>query len=173
MPLFSWGKRKQEVEEIKEAVAGQPMPYAPLYGTSDQPMAPTMEMPSMPQRPMPPSMPTAPQFGVPQKVAPLFVKIEKYKEILETVAKLKGTLANIESIFKAQSAIDKLEDDATALLQRQFATFDQCVAALDSTLVRPPALDQMIVAQPEIIENDMQQLSSRLNQLSEKLREID
>jgi len=172
MPLFSWGKRKQEVEEIKEAVAGQPMPYAPLYPTSDQPMAPTMEMPSLPQRPMPPSMPTTPQFGVPQKVAPLFVKIEKYKDILETVAKLKGTLMNIDSILKTRSAIDKLRDDADALLQRQLATCDQCAAALDSTLVRPPALDQMIVAQPEIIENDLQMLSSKLEQLSGHLREL-
>jgi hypothetical protein len=150
---FGWGKRSEDVSEIKEAVTGpQLQPY-----------------------PLPPKLPdTSLSYprAQPSQTAPLFVKVERYKEILETVAKLKGTVANIESVFKAREAIDGLKQDADALMQRQVQVCNDCITALDSAFVRPPALEQMVVAQPEVIEGDLQMLSSKLSQLSNQLRQL-
>lgn len=176
MPLFGWGKRREEVREIKEAVAGPAAPYPeyPALPMPPMPMArPFPTQPAPPKYPSPPSYPAPPVTPVaPGKFAPLFVKVEKYKDILETVAKLKGTLANIESILKARAAIMELRSGADELLQRQLAVCAECAAALDSVIVRPPALESMAVAQPEVIEGEMTQISSRLSALSEQLREI-
>ncbi|MBU5557956.1 MAG: hypothetical protein QW751_03080 [Candidatus Aenigmatarchaeota archaeon] len=175
MTLFGWGKRKEEVKEIKEAVAGQPLPYPSTeYISMQKPQAMERFM-----APMPPPSWTAPEqttppmpSTLPMKTAPLFVKVEKYKDILEIVAKLKGTLINIESVLKVRQSIDKLRDDADALIMRQLASCNESIAALDSAFARPPALEQMVIPQPEIIEGEMQQLSNRLEQLSEQLKQI-
>lgn len=156
---FLWGKRKEEVKELKEAVTGpETAAYPPL---------PPLSFPSLPRQPTP-SYPPMP----PEKFAPLFVKVDKYKDILETIAKLKGTLANIGSILTTKLAIDKLREQADALLQRQVNVCTECANALDSAMVKPPALGSMVVAQPEIIEPDLQTLSNRLTQLSDQLRQM-
>lgn len=142
-----WAKKKGEVQEMKQAVAGPTQPF--------------------PQAPQP-----EPQMA-PMKIAPLFVKVDKYKDILETVAKLKGTLKNIDSVLKARQAIDKLRDDADSVLIRQLGACADCARDLDESFAKPPALEQMIVAQPEAIENDMEQLRNRITQISSQLQQME
>lgn len=138
-----WSKHKQEVQDIKEAVSGPaPMPFPQPVQAADG------------------------------KFAPLFVKVDRYKEILEAIAKLKGTLRNIDSILKTKQSISKLKEDANALLLRQLGVCAECAQELNEAFAKPAALDQMVVAQPEAIEGDMQQISTRLSQLSDQLQQI-
>jgi len=138
-----WSKKK-DVQEMKDAVAGPaPIPY-------QQPET----------------------YVAPTKMAPLFVKVDRYKEILETIAKIKGTLKNLDSVLKTRQSIDKLREDADSLLIRQLGVCAQCTHELDDAFAKPAALEQMVVAAPEAIEGDMQQITTRLSQLSDQLQQI-
>ncbi len=175
MPVFGFGKRKEEVNEIKEAISGAPpAPYPMPFQMSGERAYP---LPSRAYQ-MPPRLPPRmqeegmPSMGPQQKFAPLFVKVDRYKEILEAVSRLRGTISNMESIIRARESIEKLKEDTDALMLRQLNACNDCIAALDSAFVRPPALEPMIVAQPEFIEGDLQMLSNKLDQLSGHLREL-
>lgn len=174
MPIFGLGKRKEEVKEIKEAISGAPPAPYPMSSQMREPSYEEQASYPMPRSayPLRQRMPEQPQMGPQQKFAPLFIKIDRYKEILEAVADLRGTIANITSIIRAKESIQKLSEDADALLLRQLNACDECVSALDSAFVKPPALEPMIVAQPEMIEGDLQMLSNKLEQLSGQLREM-
>src|SRR4030066_1142016 len=59
------------------------------------------------------------------KIAPLFVKIEKYKEILESVQKLKATLKNIQFLLAFKEQIKKVDMESDELLIKSMQNINQ------------------------------------------------
>jgi chaperonin cofactor prefoldin len=142
MVIFPFKKKAEEIKEIKKAIT-----------------APT---PAPPKPPAP----------APPKLAPLFVKIERYKEVLEQIQLIKATLENINSILRLRAELEKIRGDSEKLLSRQLDVCSSALGTLDKIFVRPEALEPFIVAKPERIEPDIESLSAQLRELSERLKKL-
>lgn len=59
------------------------------------------------------------------KIAPLFVKIEKYKEILESIQRLKMALKNIQFLLAFKEQIKKIDIESDDLLVKSMQGISQ------------------------------------------------
>lgn len=69
--------------------------------------------------------------------APLFVKVDRYRQILSTIASLKLSLSSIKSSLATLEQIDKLKGDATEVIAQMVSKLDQKLMTLDNDLLRP------------------------------------
>lgn len=133
----------------------------PLFGRRGEELAEIREAPAAPTpKPAEPPKPEA---------APLFVKVERYRDILNKLAQLRATFENIDSILKVRSAADKVRSSADELLFGQLQVARDSVASLQQQLTKPPALEPMVITKPITIAPELEELSAELSRLQEQL----
>lgn len=149
---MAWFKKKKELEELPLMPEAEELPESelpPLPGEEDfaapepiMPKAPRMkehELPPLPEyhepkpflsMPSPPQMPQAPPSGP----ATVFVRIDKYKDVMETIGAMQEKLEELRSTLNAISAIKGKEseiiDGWNAMLQQTKAKIDEVNAKL-------------------------------------------
>ena len=148
---MAWFKKKKEEEDIlpmmpeaEELPELPPLPGEEEFPETEpiMPKAPKMKEPMLP--PMPEyhepkpflSMPSPPQ--IPQMPAPgpatVFVRIDKYKDVMETIGTMQEKLEELRATLNAISAIKSKEseiiDGWNAMLQQTKAKIDEVNAKL-------------------------------------------
>jgi hypothetical protein len=112
VPIF--GRKKKELEEVKEAVE------APVEKPEE--VKPPVEKP--PEKPKP-------------ALAPLFVKLERYRAILDTITWLKSTLAMVREGFATLNELERLRSESMSVLQETLAKIEEYLLTLDAEFARP------------------------------------
>jgi len=102
--------------------------------------------------------------------APLFVKLEKYKSVLDTINELKSTIISIKNSLEIQRQIENLKEENRGLLETAINKVDEKVLSLDSEFLRPKGLEEKI-PQPEIKTEGLQGVVSDLKKQIESLKE--
>jgi hypothetical protein len=152
-----------------------------------QPQMPVQNMPvvqPVTQLPQPRAQPSQPrmqpsQFALqpavqaavePEKQtsAPLFVKLERYRNILKTLGEIKTTLAITKNAFKMFEQIDKIEDDNMNLIRAAIENIEAKLTSLDSEFMRPSGFEEE-TAETEEFDN-VQTVLSDLQVQIEQLR---
>jgi len=173
-------KKKREIEEIKEAVGEKkadlqprsfPLPEkisrldSPIVGPPKGPLpfeTPTMGSP-VEYKPMPETV----------KVAPLFIKIERYREVLENIDKLKVGFQNIENVFKIKGNIDRLKSETDALLEKSIKKFAEISRKLDQEFSNPQSPENLTKPiRSEKIDEHVNQLRDELTRLETRIRDL-
>ena len=110
--MVFWKKKepKPEIREIKEAVSAPPAP--PL---------PKMELAPMPERP---------------KFAPLFIKIERYQEVLRSIGSMKLVLASLRELLMLRKELERIKADSDSLLEKNIKEIEAVTGRLDAELRR-------------------------------------
>ncbi len=111
--LFRKRDDRAEIRDIKEVM--------------EQPIE---ETPTQPQR--------QPVSQVQQELgAPLFVKVEKYREVLSALQEVKLFVSGIKHLFAIINEIDAVRADATNIMRATVERLDKGVVEIDSELLRP------------------------------------
>jgi hypothetical protein len=85
-----------------------------------------------------PEAPLLPHFKGPEGThAPLFVKIERYKEVLETAQEIKSFVRSIRQIFGVIQDMESARDEAVKLLKVSVDRLEQSMQEIDAELVKP------------------------------------
>jgi hypothetical protein len=87
----------------------------------------------------PPQSPPAPvksDHGKPQ-IAPLFVKMDKYRQILNTIGTLKTALMIVKNSLGTLRQIEKVRDDTFGIVNDIIEKMDDKLVDLDNNLLRP------------------------------------
>ena len=172
-----WKKKKKEVEEVKEAVGEKKISPEPVkhelpseiskleYSEPKGPLpfeTPTMGSP-IEYKPMPESV----------KIAPLFIKIDRYREVLENIEKLKTAFSNVQNAFRLKNEMDKLRAETDALLEKSIEKFAQITSKLDKEFVRPQSKETLTKPmKTEKVEGYVSQLRDELTRLETNIKEL-
>ncbi len=154
--VFGLGKKKKdEMEQIKEAVA-----------------------PEAPEMPMPLGVPELdkvdiPSVSEPKQFAPLFIKIDRYKEVLQKVQKMRALINNINALLRLQDEVEKLEGDASEMLKKNVEEFSMITSQLDKELLRPQQMEPYIrETNVRGVEGYSKNLEEEINKLKGQLRNV-
>ncbi len=119
MPFFG-RKKKEESREL--------YPDLPPLSMLDTPMA--IQQVSAP----PPAIKREPEKPT---VAPLFVKMDRYRQILTTIGNLKTALMIVKNSLGTLKQIEKVRDDTFNIVSDIVEKMDEKLIALDNDLLRP------------------------------------
>jgi len=107
--------------------------------------------------------------------APLFVKLDRYKSVLETINELKSTIISIKNSLVIQKQIENMREENRQLLENAVNKVDQKILSLDSEFLRPKGLEEEM-PEPEIkkesIHDALTDLRSQIESLKEELKTI-
>ncbi|MDI6798987.1 MAG: hypothetical protein QMD12_03295 [Candidatus Aenigmarchaeota archaeon] len=154
-------------EEIDQAFAEvfKPLPPAPA------------QIPTPIQTPTPAPLPEPekPKEEVKEEkpaFAPLFVKLDKYRQILMLLSELKTTLVAIKNNFTVLNEIEKIEEENIKLLQKAIEKVDKKIVSLDTQLLRPPVFEEELPTEAEELGDVLSSLKSEVEQLKSELQNI-
>ena len=136
-------KEKAKVEEMKAAVESDERPLGP----------------------------EAIPMGKPEEAAPLFVKVEKYREVLGHLGEIKTFIGGIKQIFVLQDELDDIRTDALRMLRSSIQRLERSIAEVDAELLRPVGLESFPHGEVEMkhIEESLTRLQSQLSGLRKEL----
>jgi len=119
------------------------------------------------------------QVPKPKKVkkpefAPLFVKLERYKEILSDLEGLRTTMVAIKNAFSILNQLDKLRYENIGMLQNAIEKVDEKLAALDSEFLRPAGFREELPTEEysEGLESELGNLKNQVDKLKSELKSV-
>ena len=107
------------------------------------------------------------------KIAPLFVKIEKYKEILESIHKLKTTLKNIQFLLAFKEQVKKIDMESDELLIKSMQNVNQFTNEFSMNFAVPRGINY--IPKPpleEQVDSSVSDIGSKITRLREELDKI-
>lgn len=112
------------------------------------------------------------------KFAPLFIKLDRYKHILNSMSELKKTVGAIRNALSLMNELEKLKVDNLKLLQVAVEKFDRKIVDLDSEFIRPSGFSEESreymkdQSEAESLERVLSDLKSQVGQLRRELDSI-
>jgi len=115
-----------------------------------------------------PIMPAQP----PQPLAPLFVKVEKYNNILKSLSELKTTMIVMKNSLAALSQLDQIRNENMNLIVNALDKVEKKLLALDAAFLRPASLQEESGDTEEVegLHEVMSGLRSQIEQLKNQVQ---
>ncbi len=110
------------------------------------------------------------------ETAPLFVKVDKYKEILTSIQEMKIFISGTKQIFNVIYELESIRGDALKILKATLQRLEKSVAEIDTDLLRPRGFETSDITQGETevthIEGSLTELQKQLADLRRELQEL-
>ena len=118
-----------------------------------------------------------PRFAEEKKptFAPLFVKIDKYRSVLNTINDLKTTVIMIKNALALQKEVEGLRDENRKFLELATDKIDKKVFSLDTEFLRPKGLEDEFppaTYETEGLEGVVDDLKKQIEGLKSELKTI-
>ncbi len=109
-----------------------------------------------------------------QMSAPLFVKVEKYREVLSDIQEMKVFIYGMKQLFGVLSELEAVRGDALKILRATVQRLEKNVTEVDSELLRPKGFELEAQGEMEIrhIEDSLSDLQKQLASLKKELQEL-
>lgn len=75
--------------------------------------------------------------------APLFVKLDKYRNILVTLGHMKSMIAALKNSFSMLEELEKTRNETMGMMKKMMQNMESRISALDGKLVRPAGFREM------------------------------
>ncbi|MBI4014479.1 MAG: hypothetical protein HY365_00840 [Candidatus Aenigmarchaeota archaeon] len=145
--------KKESMQSIKDAVSDDAMPEhaRDFY--------------------LPESRPAPPQPGT----APLFVKVDKYYDILRSVQEMKTFLAGTRHLYNVLAEIENVRNDALKIMHATLQKIEKNVVEIDSEFLRPGEAaypTEQKTAEVQHVESSLNELQEQLSSLKKELQAL-
>lgn len=137
------------MQDIKKAVQA---PAEEMPALDDFDVAEPLEPPVSAQR-------------YPDRAAPLFVKIDKYKELIDLIHEMKVFNSSLKEMFVVMNEADNVKNDALKIMRATVGRLDRTLAAIDAELVMPEGVD----LEESYTESEVKYIESSLSDLQRQL----
>ena len=106
--------------------------------------------------------------------APLFVKLDRYRQILGTMNYLKNTMNMVKNTFSILNELEKIRMENLKLIQETIEKADKKIMTLDSEFMRPSGFTDEIpeFADVESLEATLVDLRDQVGQLKSELKNM-
>lgn len=153
MPLFGRKKKekKREVREAEELVKS----------LEKEEREKKLKMPEA-------KKPERPEF------APLFVRLNRYKQILHEMNYLKTTMGMVKNSLSILNELDRLRKDNLKIIQEAVGKVEKRLLTLDSEFMRPSGFTERVpeIRDVESLEVTMADLRREIDRLKGELEQI-
>jgi len=159
-------KQEEEIKKIKKAVEGGDI-------SEKEPEMPK-QIPEVSEK-IEPEEPERIPHQEPTVSAPLFVKIEKYRNILNNLNDLKATVLMLKNALIVQKEIERTRDENINLIQSGINKIDKKLLALDTEFLRPRGYVEQLpthIHESEGLEGAVDNLKSQIDDLKSELETI-
>ncbi|MBU3957576.1 MAG: hypothetical protein KKB25_00705 [Nanoarchaeota archaeon] len=114
-----WSKpQKKDIEAVKQAVVPQEK--------SQSAEMPKFDLGKLPERP---------------RFAPLFVKIDRYREILNSIENLKSILLGVRDLLNLMQQLDRIKIESETLLNKNIQEVIMNISNMDKEFIRPKGVN--------------------------------
>ena len=174
-------KRKKELENIKNRIEGKeqelgggakPLPPPPPPEKMEEPKEP--KVPEVSHVPMP--APIVEERKKETAGAPLFIKIEKYEEVLKMLEELKNNLKILTRLLSFHQEIEELRGDVFTRIKNTTSSITNILISLDEIFVKPerPGVTEREEGREEkSLEEEILDLGEELRHLKRELSKIE
>ncbi len=105
----------------------------------------------------------------PSSSAPLFVKVDKYREVLTSIQEMKIFLSGLKQIFSVMNEIETMRTDSINILRATMQRLEKTVVEIDTELLRPRGVDMSSLTAGE---GEMRHIESSLDDLQKQLHHL-
>lgn len=144
---------KKDIRDIKHAVedAGEPLAAGEMpMGRGNRSFYPAGE----PQE---------------EQSAPLFVKVEKYREVVSNIQEMKLFVAGVKDIFSILQEIEHIRGEALNVMKVTVQRLEKSVVEMDAELLRPRGVN---ISPFPHGEEEARHIESSLSELQKQLIEL-
>jgi hypothetical protein len=122
---------------------------------------------------IPSPLPTAP-YGRKEQNAPLFVKVDKYNEILANIEDTRVLLNGIKNVFPLLLEIDAVKKDSIDTLRVTMQRIEKNILLLDTELLRPgqPRIGAEPSREGGQVQDSLTKLQNHLESLKSELQRM-
>jgi hypothetical protein len=171
-------KRKQPFQP--PVPASEDLPIFPLPGMKIPPMPERIEEPVLPEMPeMGQKMqkPVAKKAEMPKTSPPLFIKVTKYRDILQHINNLKSYILGLRDTMDALREIQSELNKAIGLSNRTLDHINSMVGAIDSRMTAIGEPEEMLdmpgqAGPPADIEAYIKDLYNHMEKIKSELKTI-
>ncbi len=133
-------------------------------------------VPRLPELPMPPMEPVleapAPRQAKPVS-PPLFIKIDKYRDVLKNVQELKSFSVGLRDAMDALAEVEHELKVGMDIANKALDRFNTLLSMLDSKLMRIDGMEETEVQTPKEIDDYVKGLYDQIERIKHELRTIE
>jgi hypothetical protein len=111
-----------------------------------------------------------------EQSAPLFVKVDKYRDLISGLQEMKLFVSSVKDIFGLMQEIENIRSDALNIMKVTVQRLEKSVIEMDSELLRPKGMTSSPFPQGETeikhIESSLSELQQQLLALRKELQGI-
>jgi len=178
--VFGFGKKKDEnIGNVKDAVSKR-NESMDMHGVPQSVLNLEYREPALGPEDVKDSVPDELHMVEPlpdkARFAPLFVKVDRYREILESINKMKANIVNVQSMLSIEKQISDMKSQVDSELEKEVQELKLIVNALDKELVRPKAVEPYIMPKPSDVakmETYVSDLQNELSKLQSQVKKIE
>ncbi|MBI2545413.1 MAG: hypothetical protein HYW22_02345 [Candidatus Aenigmarchaeota archaeon] len=127
------------------------------------------QIPMLPEPPKPVEQPKMMRDEKPT-VAPLFVKIERYRQILSTIGSLKTSLIVVKNSLDTLDQIEKARDQTYSIVSDIVRRMDEKLINLDNELLRPAGFHSPSDTSAE--QQDIRSIDATVSELRGQIEQL-
>jgi len=165
-----WHKKKEEPKvEVHEEEEDVSIPELDEETSQTPTPAPLLQTPT--PVPLQTSQPKMQLQEVSKEVSkgealPLFVKLEKYEEIVSKIKEMRSYLDAVRQSFSLLAELEMIRNDALKIVSSTITRFERMVIEMDAELVKPGSLES------EFKEPDIEHLDNALTDLQNQIKAL-
>ncbi len=183
MAFFRRKSKEEDLEELKDMVRDRKFEPEMTIDVEEKPeeesTSETMLTEQQPVEEESPTISEVPPTPVskPQRpaFAPLFVKIDKYRSVLNSINDLKTTIIMLKNALYIQRQIEGLRDENRKFLELAINKIDKKIVSLDTEFLRPKGLEEEFppaTFETEGLEGVVGDLKKQIEGLKSELKTI-
>ncbi|MFP4116558.1 MAG: hypothetical protein ACLFQ8_00685 [Candidatus Aenigmatarchaeota archaeon] len=116
-----------------------------------------------------PDITRKPPQGKDDDFAPLFVKIDKYNEVLQDLESVRSSLADLKQLFELMNEVDNIKRRGMKELREGMANLANTLVSMDEKFIRPEGSEE-IISEPESgVSKTVQDLQGELRNIRDSL----
>ena len=107
--------------------------------------------------------------------APLFVKVEKYQNVLGSINEMRTFVSSMKQLFNVLYELETVRNDSLKIMRVNVQRLEKSLLEIDSELLRPKGIDlQIPYTECDVhhIENSLGELQRQLADLRRELQEL-
>jgi len=107
------------------------------------------------------------------KIAPLFVRVDKYKEILNNINQLKTTITNIQNLLAIRKEINKIHSESDEILEKSLQRFSDATNSFSREFTLPRGIKHLVRIPEEKVDENISKIGEEIAKLRTELEKIE
>jgi len=173
--IFFRKKKSEDTAKIKDVVEEEKVPEE-IKEIADLRKIEENKLPGKVEETIPKEQTNTPEKEeIKKEFAPLFIKIDRYRSLLDSIKDLKSMILMMKNALKSQKQIERLRDENIKFLEAAIEKINKKIISLDSEFLRPRGYEEESspsVNETETLESVVDDLDKQVEELKSQLKTI-